>query len=412
MSVTVKTPHGDRKLGRIRPKARPQCLRFAAYYDKSKDVSPPPTSVDYSAKASASLSRMYLNDTYGDCVIAGKGHNLGIWTGNESGTAAVATDQEIYQQYQTICGPGDNGCVITDVLDYVKAHGFTAAGKKYPIDGYVSIDFTNKLEVQVATDLFGALTIGINLPNAWTNSGPGVVWDTTNSQIVGGHDVTIYGYNEQGVLISTWGSVGTVLTWAALANNGVWVEEMYAILSPDWTSNANLAPNGVDAATLAADLAKLGGGTIPPIDPTPIPGPTPVPPGPAAFPNYSGTATLTTHLPFLGTVTLTGPVALSPASTEPKKALSFLTVIEDAFAIFVAYQSGNGAALIAAVQKLLTDLGLNLLPPACPENYHAPAGVTLQTILADVLAIFQGVKDGSFAEVEAAFQKLLADVGL
>lgn len=279
MSVqTVQLRNGATfKLGRIRPKAPPPALRFAVYYDPLKDRVPPPQAVDYSAAAAASLSRVYLNDQEGDCVIAGKYHALGVWTGNESGSSVVATDAEVQASYHTICGPGDNGCVITDVLDYYKSKGLTASGKGYKIDGYVSIDFKNQQEVMVALEVFGALVIGINLPNDWTAAGPGVVWDVTRSQIVGGHDVTAIGYTQQGVQISTWGKVGTIITWAAMAA-GTWVEELYAVLSPDWYSQADLAPNGIDAATLAADLAKLGGGVIP--DPGPGPGPSPVPPAP------------------------------------------------------------------------------------------------------------------------------------
>lgn len=65
------------KLGRRRPKARPQCLTFGAYFDPSK-ATPPPATVDYSAKAMPSMAKMYLNDQYGDCVIAGKYHAEGV----------------------------------------------------------------------------------------------------------------------------------------------------------------------------------------------------------------------------------------------------------------------------------------------------------------------------------------------
>ncbi|HEY3787744.1 MAG TPA: hypothetical protein VGL71_02765, partial [Urbifossiella sp.] len=283
---------------------------------KAEGSVPPPDAIDYGKNAEKSIARMYLNDTYGDCVIAGKAHELGVWSGNELGAAntVLATDEEIYRQYQAICGPGDDGCVITDVLDAMKERGFVAGGKAYTIDGYVAVDWTNALEVRVALYLFGTLTLGINLPEAWTEGGDGSTWDETDTNIVGGHDVTAFGYDADGVWIATWGGK-RLITWAAFTSTE-WLDECYAQLAPLWYANKQLAPCGVDVATLKADLAKLSGGTIPPIEPTPsVPSlPAPVPP---LSPGYSGTATLsgTIQMPLGGLqqVTFSGPVNLLPS---------------------------------------------------------------------------------------------------
>lgn len=267
-------------LGRIRPKAPPQVLRLASYLQDFRGV--PPASVDFSAKALNALSRMYLNDQYGDCVIAGKYHQVGIWTGNESGAPVLGTDGEVLSSYHTICGPGDNGCNISEVLDYFRSNGLTVNGQKHKIDGYCAVDGSNELEVQTALYLFGSLTLGLNLPGSWANNAkPGFVWDVTHDRTVGGHDVCACGYNAQGVQICTWGMIGTI-TWAAMADKNI-VEEIYTQLAPDWYAKASVSPLGIDAATLKADLAKLGGGTIPPLpDPVPPPDP-PVPPAPLPF---------------------------------------------------------------------------------------------------------------------------------
>lgn len=262
------------KLGRIRPKARRQCLNLAAYYDASKDTAPPPTSVDWAAKAMASLSRWYNNDQYGCCVPTSSYHGIGIWTGNDTPAVALATDAEVLNAYHTICGPGDNGCVITDVLDYARDHGLLCNGVRHKIDGYVSVDWTNKKLVMVAIDLFGGGRIGINLPDAWTCTN--CTWDVTNTRIVGGHDVRICGYDSVGVKVSTWAGLVTI-TWDAFLSTR-WIEEMYVELSPDWYNSDKLAPNGIDVATLKADLDMIGGGGLPPL-PDPVP-PTPIPPGP------------------------------------------------------------------------------------------------------------------------------------
>jgi len=285
---TVTLPDGRRvRLGRIRRAAPAQCPHLRHYLRAG--ATPPPASVDYTKKSMSALQRMYLNDQLGDCVIAGKYHLIGAWTGNDDTQGAQApvqaTDAEVQQMYATICGPGDNGCVITNVLDYMRTHGLPAEGQQHKADGYVAVDWTNADEVKVALYLFGGLTLGINLPQAWADTDDGGTWDTTSSPIAGGHDVSAVGYNATGVVVSTWGGLRTI-TWRAFQSRQ-WLEECYAILAPDWYGNDQLAPCGVDAATLQADLAKLGGGVIPDIGPAPTPPtpprpPVPPPPGPPA----------------------------------------------------------------------------------------------------------------------------------
>ncbi len=262
MAVPIITLEDGRqfKLGRIRPKARPKVLRFACYLDESK--ANPPQSVDYTPKAAAAIAQVYGNDQYGDCVIAGKMHAIGIATGNELGVPAVGTAQEAVDQYHRICGGGDNGCVITSVLDYVQSNGLIVGGKVHKIVGYVAVDWTNKLEVQTAIYIFGTLTIGIALPSAWMNS---EIWDVTSSQIIGGHDVTVAAYDEKYVWVLTWGGIRK-MTWAAFLSKN-YVDECYLPLYEDWAIKDGVAVNGIAIATLEDDLVKIGNGTIPPIDP-------------------------------------------------------------------------------------------------------------------------------------------------
>lgn len=259
------------RLGRKRRKSHPSSLRLGAYLNEAAAKLPPST--NRRNKASSALARMYGNDTYGDCVIAGKAHLLGLWAAADESLDVEATDTEILSQYQSICGPGDNGCVITDVLDVMRSRGFVMGGKTYTIDGYVSIDWHNKLEIQVALYLLGGLTIGINLPQAWTQQS---IWDVTNTRIVGGHDVTVLDYDEKGVYVASWARV-YLLTWAALTSTK-WVEECYAILGPLWYGTDRVAPSGVNVDGLKVDLDKLGKGIIPPLPDVVDP---PTPPNPS-----------------------------------------------------------------------------------------------------------------------------------
>lgn len=274
---TVAAPVQRVKLGRIRPTRFPLHLRLSAFIDLVKAAGQLPPMLDYYTKAATSISRMYLNDTYGDCVIAGKYHATGVWTANDSdsGGVVVGTDQEVLASYRRICGPGDNGCNIEEVLRAFQSEGLPFNGKAHKIDGYIGVDWTSKDLVKASLYLFGAASIGVNLPSAWTNNS---VWDVTNSSIVGGHDVTCVGYNDQGVQISSWAKIYTI-TWAAFLQNR-WVEEFWALLSADWYNSDKLAPCGLNVAALQTALQQLGGGTIPPLpDPNPPPPPPPPVPG-------------------------------------------------------------------------------------------------------------------------------------
>lgn len=262
-------------LGRKPPRRAKKAPRLADYLETGG--TPPPDTFDLGAKAQTSIAHMYANDRLGDCVLAGKHHSLGLWSGNDAPNQVVlATDQEVVDAYHRICGAGDNGCVITDVLDAFKSGGLMAGGQAHKIDGYVAVDWPDKLQTMVAMYLFGPLTIGVNLPQAWTSSD---IWDVTNSQIVGGHDVCTVGYDAQGVTIASWGRTYKI-TWAAWTSRK-WLEECWALLAPDWYGSDRIGATGVNLDKLKADLDLLGGGTTPPLDPTP--GPTP-PPGPPPTP--------------------------------------------------------------------------------------------------------------------------------
>lgn len=224
---------------------------------------PPPPSVDYGAKSQASMDRMYVNDRKGCCVVSGKFHAVGAWSGNDTDSQGVilGTDQEVESQYHAICGAGDNGCIITRVMDVFQRTGLTMNGVKRKIDGYAHVDFTNKLEVQTALYLFGGLCVGFAVPNAWVGAKR---WRTSNAdRIVGGHDVQLVGYDENGVKVSTWGSIRD-WDWDAFTSKR-WTGECWAMLGQDWygqDQRAGAVP-GLHLQLLKDDLKALAEGRDP-----------------------------------------------------------------------------------------------------------------------------------------------------
>lgn len=264
---------------------RPMMLRLESFIDKVAAV-PPPPSIDWYTKAAISIARVYLNNQLGCCVMSGKGHSLGVWSANDpdsaNGQTVVATDAEIKSQYVSVCGPGDNGCNIQTVLNYMVKTGFQATGQRYKLAGYAGFDWRSKELTQRAIALGGAVTIGFNLPNAWMNSS---VWDLGPANFVGGHDVSGIGYGPQkaiattkeGVIIASWGRL-YLFTWDAWTSTK-YIDEAYFLL-PEflWTGVDQVSPFGVDLALLKAAMAVIKGGGVPDLpDPTPVPPPNPTP---------------------------------------------------------------------------------------------------------------------------------------
>ena len=258
-------------LGRIKPKALPQTLELENYMS-FEAAGPLPASINRRDKAAKSLSRMYKNDQWGCCVFSSKAHALGLWSANDSDSPGEvqATDAEIEKQYFDYTGGRDIGASISEVLDIMRSKGFMAGGKLYKIDGYVSADWTKKELTKVSQLIFGANTIGFDLPGEWTSK---AIWKPTNSGIVGSHDVLPVDYDDQGVYVSSWGRI-YLFTWEAWLSER-WISEYYAMLAPLWYNSDMIAPSGFNATKLRDHLQLIGNGIIPDITPPPPPVPTP-----------------------------------------------------------------------------------------------------------------------------------------
>ena len=289
--MTVKriyAPHLGRHvcLGRRRPPPGRPKLHLHNYLLSALPT--PPATCDYSSAAQAALSKVYLNDQLGDCVIAGGLHVRGVTSGN-AGTPILFSDAQVTQDYSAIGGyvPGDprtdNGCNEQDALNYWTSTGFPDGIK---LNGWLAVDATNQQELQTALWLFENLYHGVELPDDWVGKdmpqANGFVWDVAGSPDPGnGHCIMSCGYSAAGLWTDTWGLLGTV-TWAALAQYMVPDAggACYVLLSPDMIAAAQqIAPNGINWAQLIADFDALGG-TLP----VPTPPPAPTPPAPPAPP--------------------------------------------------------------------------------------------------------------------------------
>src|ERR1039458_3967456 len=123
------------KLGRKRPISNGPRFNLSNYLKLSLPT--PPATVSYTTKATIALSKMYMNDALGDCVIAGMEHVCGVLTGN-AGTQMTFTNTQTIRLYSIIGGydpsmvqsdgsnPTDNGCDEVTALNYWQNKGIPA----------------------------------------------------------------------------------------------------------------------------------------------------------------------------------------------------------------------------------------------------------------------------------------------
>jgi len=245
--------HSKMKLGRKAIKTDSRTLMLADYLTPS--LPPPPPTADWTKGITA--WGMMMNDTLGDCTIAGCGHAVQVWTAN-AGSEVTLPDATIEKYYEKWDGykPGDpstdNGGIELDVLNDWKKGGF--AGHK--LTAFADPKPASLTEVKQSIALFGGVYIGLSLPitaqtqdiwdvvpNGGANAAPGS-W--------GGHCVYVPKYDQNGFTCITWGQPKTM----TLAFWNEYCDEAHTLLSQDWLA-AKGSPSGFDQAQLLADLGAI-----------------------------------------------------------------------------------------------------------------------------------------------------------
>jgi hypothetical protein len=257
-------PSGGEKYGKLGRKPSfqdPRTLSLARYI--LPELPNAPAKVDFSDKVKT--WGMMLNDKLGCCTISAAGHEIQQWTAN-AGTQQTPPDSSILSAYEAVSGyrPGqpdtDSGANMLDVLKYWRKNGI--AGHK--IGAFAALDPTNLDHIRTAVWLFGSAYLGIALP---TSAQKQDVWDVPAGGATGdgkpgswgGHAVEIAGFSPEGVFVVTWGAV-KLMTWNFFKT---YVEEAYAIISQDFLADGKTPNNGLDMATLKADLKAVTADRVP-----------------------------------------------------------------------------------------------------------------------------------------------------
>lgn len=243
------------KFGRKAIKTDSRTLRLAKYFTAA--LLPPPKAVGWGD--GIRQYGMLMNDSLGDCTIAAVGHAVQVLTANAT-TEASVTDAEALQYYEQWDGydpsnpASDQGGICLDVLNSWRQNTF--AGHK--LLAFATALPANQIHIQQAIALFGGVYIGFNVPQ-YALPGDGTippVWDvnpTADNTIIGGHCVFVCAYSPYALTCVTWGQLQP-MTWAFWNK---FVDEAYALVSPDWISNKGTAPNGFDLAALESDIAQI-----------------------------------------------------------------------------------------------------------------------------------------------------------
>ncbi len=242
------------RLGRKARKTDTRTLQLAKYF--TPEIPAPPASVDWSKGITSWGS--FLNNTLGDCTIAGGLHAIQVWSANAS-TEASLTDAEALQYYEDWDGYNpnnpatDQGGIELDVLTDWKQQGLAG----HALDAFAEVQPAHINDVKQTISLFGGTYIGLALPQS-AQAQVGSLWDVTYGPegepgTWGGHCVFVVGYDANGLTCITWGALQR-MTWDFWLE---YVDESYALISPDWIEKAGKTPNGFDLAQLQADLALI-----------------------------------------------------------------------------------------------------------------------------------------------------------
>jgi hypothetical protein len=255
------------KLGKLAPK-HPVGLNEFKTYCKALPV--PPEAVEV---PDVSVWGMMLNDTYGDCTIAGVGHIIVAANAEVDERDAVPDDAEIKAQYFALTGGEDTGCVEADVLHtWYRVGLFTAkdGGVLHDIEddlvelvrhpkrmskiaGYAPVSAQNITDIHNAIDLFGHCYVGVQCPqSAQEQFQDGQPWTVVpGSPIIGGHCIVFVGYDSNYLYAVTWGSTAAV-SYPWWANYG---DESWVVIPQEFVEAGQSATVDIDA--LRADIDAL-----------------------------------------------------------------------------------------------------------------------------------------------------------
>lgn len=165
--------------------------------------------------------RMYLNDTYGCCVISARANHAARMEFDETGFLRTASDLEVKGEYFGESHGVDGGLDPIASLNAWR-RGWVMGGKAQSIHSWAQVAAQDPQQVKEAAITGQGLQCGVRLPlSAGDQMNAGKDWDLVagpdgEAGSWGNHMVYVSGYDAVGVLLWTWGRV-VCATWRWMA---------------------------------------------------------------------------------------------------------------------------------------------------------------------------------------------------
>jgi hypothetical protein len=242
------------KLGKAPAKRDERNLRLAMIF---RALPPLPTEYDFDLKHPGIATPMFANDTYGDCVIAGRAHQSLRFERIEQGAEVTITDQDVLREYKKETGGPDSGLVVLDSLKAWRKVGWRFGKHQYNVAAFAEVTRSDHDEVKAAIYLLTGAGIGLALPkSAQAQIQAGKPWDVVSGPAGrtgswGGHYVYLSGYTGVGPVCVTWGRKQQ-MTWAFFDR---YADEAYAIV--DNIDKWRKGKPGIDVKKLLGFLNAL-----------------------------------------------------------------------------------------------------------------------------------------------------------
>jgi hypothetical protein len=208
---------------------------------------------------------MFANDRLSNCVFASLGHSQIVQSAN-SGAEVAVTEAEIVDAYQRLGGyvpsdpSTDNGANMLEVG--LRCYGGeTVAGQT--LEAIVAVNPRDNDMLAVASEFFGGLWLGWDLPKAWQDAD---VWDVSPTgsssgdwapRSWGGHATSSQAWSPALRGLKTW-TIDKPYTPAAAH---LYCEEAYGLVWKElWTRlQGGLCPAGLDLQKLRDLMALVVG---------------------------------------------------------------------------------------------------------------------------------------------------------
>jgi len=222
-----------------------------------KALPPIPKEYDFDLRHAGIPTPMFANDTYGDCVIAGRAHQTLRFELIEQRAEIKIRDRDVLRGYLRETGGVDSGLVVLDSLKAWRKVGWRAAKHPYRIVAFAEIHRSDHGEVTAAIYLLSGAGVGLALPrSAQPQIQIGKVWDVVSGSngkpnSWGGHYVYCCGYTKSGPVCVTWGRKQQ-MTWAFFER---YADEAYAIV--DDVDKWRKGRPGIDVKKLVGFLNAL-----------------------------------------------------------------------------------------------------------------------------------------------------------